>query len=244
MSTRRPGSRACSQRGQGTIEFQIISVLVLFPLLMGVIQMGLLIVSKNTLNVATLGAARAGAASGGDRVAMQSALDIGLSPLHVGFAKEHTGVGMADVTAVNYGPVLTEAIGVSKLTNITFSTITVLNPTIDSFRDFGASTKLGTVIPVTNVYDNKAVGSYSGQTRADALLLKVEVRYCQELVIPIIKDLILKVLNPTPGSGPGSIPLSAAALKDRACYLQERVPLISQAVVRMTVAPIQKKLFP
>ena len=63
-----------SQRGQGTIEFQIISVLVLIPLLMGVIQMGLLVVSKNTLNVATLGAARAGAASGGDKSAMQSAL--------------------------------------------------------------------------------------------------------------------------------------------------------------------------
>jgi hypothetical protein len=235
MSTRRPGSRACSQRGQGTIEFQIVGFMVLLPLLMGVIQMGLLIVSKNTLNVATLGAARAGAASGGDRAAMQNALDIGLAPLHANTAKVSTGVGMADITTGNYAAVMTASLALSKALDKPWSRITVLNPTAKSFLDFGASNKLGTVIPVTNVYDNAAVGDESRQTRADALLLKIEVRYCEELAIPIIKDLILLELKS---------PLNAPSADDLLCYMQERVPLKSQAIVRMTVAPIQQKLFP
>lgn len=221
------------QRGQGTIEFQIISVLVLFPLLMGVIQMGLLVVSKNTLNVAALAAARAGAASGGDRDAMKHALALGLTPLHASAAKAATGVGMGDITSANYGFVMGEALLASKLTYPLYSSITVLNPTARSFADFGVNNKLGRVIPVTNVYDNAAIGAQSRQTRADALLLKIEVRYCEELVIPLIKDLILATLN---------APLSGASIPDRACYAFGRVPLTSQAIVRMTVPPIQAKL--
>ena len=222
-----------SQRGQGTIEFQIISVLVLFPLLMGVIQMGLLVVSKNTLNVAALGAARAGAASGGDHDAMKAALVVGLAPLHASSAKASTGVGMGDITSANYALVMGKALAASALTNPLFSAIPVRNPTANAFADFGVKTKLGTIIPVTNVYDNAAVGARSGQTRADALLLKIDVRYCEELVIPIIKDLILATLNG---------PFSGASAPDRVCYLAGRVPLTSQSIVRMTVAPIREKL--
>ncbi len=219
-----------SQRGQGTIEFQIISVLVLIPLLMGVIQMGLLVVSKNTLNVATLGAARAGAASGGDKSAMQSALDIGLAPLHASAAKAAMGVGMADISGGSYTQVMGSALGLSKGLNVAFSEITVLNPTVKSFTDFGVKTKLGTVIPVTNAYDNAAVGSQSRQTRAESLLLKIEVNYCEELVIPIINEIIRAFLTP------------GGSKQANACYVAGRVQLTSQAIVRMTVAPIREKL--
>jgi len=233
MSARRAGGRARSQRGQGTIEFQIIMAGVLLPLLMAVLQIGLLVMAKNTLNVATLGAARAGAASGGLRAAMNDALALGLAPLHVAGAKQVTGVGMADISAGSYGPVMAAAFAASKVTNIAFSRITVLNPTGASFDDFGVMKGADKIIPVTNVYDNAQVGASSGQTRADALLLKIEVRYCQELVVPIIDKLILKVFND---------PLSGASVDDRACYLLNRVPLISQAVVRMTVPPVQGQL--
>lgn len=234
MNPRRAGGRVRSQRGQGTIEFQIVMAGVLLPLLMAVLQIGLLVMAKNTLNVATLGAARAGAASGGERDAMTDALALGLAPLNVAGAKEVTGVGMNDITAANYGPVMAAAVVTAKANNLLFSKISVLNPTRDSFIDFGVvKNGLGKIIPVTSVYDNAAVGARSHQTRADALLLKIEVRYCQKLVVPIIDKLILEVFN---------APLSGASLDDRACYLLGRVPLVSQAVVRMTVPPIEEKL--
>lgn len=232
MNVRRPGSPACSQRGQGTIEFQIISVLVLLPLLMGVVQVGLLIVAKNTLNVATLGAARAGAASGGDRAAMKSALAMGLVALHGSAAKTSRGIGMSDLTNTNYLPVMTTALINSTAANALYSDIIVLNPSASAFADFGVKNAQGTVIPMNNVYDNAAVGARSGQTRAEALLLKIEVHYCEEMIIPLIKDMIQAGL---------SVPLGGT-VADYACYAAGRVPLSSQAIVRMTVAPVQEKL--
>ena len=232
MKPRRAGGRARTQRGQGTIEFQIISILVLLPMLMLVLQMGLLIVAKNTLNVATLGAARAGAASGGDKGAMSNALALGLAPLHVSGAKRITGVGTADITAGNYVQVAGAAVVASKAEMVLFSKIKVLNPTAKSFSDFGVPGPLGIVIPIIGVYDNATVGSASGQTRADALLLKIEVTYCHEMVVPFINDIIAK----------GVIGLGASA-SDIACSLVPGRPgvlLTSQSIVRMTVPPLKK----
>lgn len=203
------------QRGQGTLEFQIIAAGVLIPLLMLVLQMGLLIIAKNTLNVATLSAARAGAASGGDRAAMLDALTIGLAPLNVG-AK-----GMGDLTAANYAPVMTRALVAAKVATLMPGTLTVINPTRQSFADFGVGAGAGRVIPVINVYDNAQVGAASHQTRAEALLLKIEVRYCQEMIIPIINKMIST--------------FSACALVPG----NPRLPITSQAIVRMTVPPVE-----
>lgn len=204
------------QRGQGTLEFQIIAAGVLVPLLMLVLQMGLLIVAKNTLNVATLSAARAGAASGGDRAAMLDALAIGLAPLHIG------SKGMADITASNYGQVMGSALVASRLDTLMPGTLNVINPTRQSFADFGVGAGAAKAIPVINVYDDAKVGAASRQTRADALLLKIEVRYCQEMVIPIINKMIstLSACALVPGNNP-------------------RLPIMSQAVVRMTVPPLE-----
>lgn len=224
------GRVACRRRegGQGTIEFQLVALLVMIPLLMGVLQLGLLIMAKNTLNVATLGAARAGAASGGSRAAMQDALALGLAPLHAGQAKQLTGTGMGDIDAGNYVPVMGAALAASKVSNALWSRITVLNPTSTAFDDFGVKRDGDVVIPVTNVYDNDAVGSTSGQTRADALLLKIEVRYCHKLDIPIIDKMIFEFM---------SNPLMGTPAADLICYAAGRSPMVSQAVVRMTVAP-------
>ena len=220
-------------RGQSAIEFQIIAVLVLFPLLMGLVQMGLLVVSTYTLNAAAMAAARAGAASGGDKAAMQSALDIGLAPLQASATKAFPGLGMTDISGGiggNDTTVTGDALLVSKGLNGQFSEMTVLNPTDASFNDFGVKTRLGTVIPVTDVHDSGAVGNQSRQTRADSLQLKIEVKYCEELVIPIINDIMRAFLAP------------GGSKQANACYLAGRVQLTSQAVVRMTVAPIREKL--
>jgi Flp pilus assembly protein TadG len=225
--------RRYRQAGQGTIEFQITAFLLLIPLLMGILQMGLLIMAKNTLNVATLGAARAGAASGGSRAAMEDALALGLAPMHVSGAKALIGAGTGDITAGNYALVVAAALASSKATNLLWSKITVLNPTSKSFTDFGVAKGSDVVIPVTNVFDNDQVGPQSGQTRADALLLKIEVRYCQKMEIKIIDKIITEVLGN---------PLFAPAPADLLCYADERMPLVSQAIVRMTVPPARRAL--
>jgi len=234
MTARRPARGApARQGGAAAIEFQIISVMVLIPLLMGVLQLGLLMIAKNTVNVATLAAARAGAASGGSKAAMNQALVLGLAPLHVAAGKRMANVGMGDINSANYAAVMAGAMSESRLATGFFGKITVLNPTRKSFQDFGVPKNGGRVIPVTNVLDNNTVGANSGQTRADALLLKIEVRYCVKMDVPVIDDMIVAVMNKiTSGtSGP-----------DRICYTAGRVPVTSQAVVRITVPPVEGAL--
>lgn len=234
MTARRSAPPVRRQRGQGTIEFQVIAAFVLIPLLMFVLQIGLLVIAKNTLNVAALGVARAGAASGINDAAMKDALALGLAPLNASQAKADTGIGMGDITGGNYPAVMGAALARTKLLDMRFARITVLNPTTESFADFSVKKAGGQeVIPVTRVFDNKEIGKASGQTRADALLLKVEVRYCHTLAIPIINAMIRETLNS---------PLSGASLEDRICYAVNRVPLVSQAVVRITVPPIRTAL--
>lgn len=222
MNPGRHLSRLPRQGGQAMIEFYWVGFWVLIPLFLAILQLGLLIMAKNTLNVATLGAARAGAASGGDRGAMKNALALGLAPLFVADARATTGTGTGDITTGNYAPILGAALVKSKAANL-LSTITVVNPTKDSFFDFGVKKNGDTVIPVTNVYDNATLGSRSRQTRADALLLKIEVRYCQPLVVPIAKELVL-------------------AFSADACTAIGATSLRSQAVVRMTTPPRQGAL--
>jgi hypothetical protein len=224
MNARRHTSRLARQAGQGTIEFYLIAAFVLIPLFLAILQLGLLVMAKNTLNVATVEAARAGAASGGDRGAMKDALALGLAPLFAADARAATGIGSGDITTGNYAPILGAALIKSKAVNLT-STISVLNPTRDSFADFGVTKGSDTVIPVTNVYDNTALGARSRQTRADALLLKIEVRYCQPLVVPIAKEMVLALrIPPDP------------------CAVVGATSLVSQAVVRMTTPPRQGAL--
>lgn len=224
------------QQGQGTIEFQIIGALVLLPLLLFVVQIGLLVMAKNTLNVATLNAARAGAASGIGETAMKDALAFGLAPLNATQAKMAVGVGTGEVTGGlggNYPAVMAAALAKTRVENAALARITVINPTRKAFEDFGEDRAGKRVIPVIGVFDNNELGSRSRQTRADALLLKIEVRYCAELAIPIINTVILKAL---------ASPMSMPSADDLVCYALERVPINSQAVVRITVPPVRSGL--
>jgi hypothetical protein len=224
------------QYGQGTIEFQIIAAMILFPLLLFVVQIGLLIMAKNTLNVATLNAARAGAASGIGEAAMKDSLAFGLAPLNATKAKVAVGVGTGEITGGmggNYPAIMGAALVKTRTENMLLARITVLNPTRKAFQDFGQDKAGKRVIPVTGVYDNGEVGPTSRQTRADALLLKIEVRYCAELAIPIINTIMREVLS-SPWSGPSA--------DDLICYGLERMPMNSQAVVRITVPPVRTAL--
>lgn len=230
----RPGGAAGRgrQRGAATVEFYLVAFFVLVPLLMAVMQMGMFMLAKNTVNLAALAVARAGAASGGDRSEMRRAYATALAPLYVAQGMRAVGSGgLRDITASNYAQVMGAAYA-SALVDIglTFSSFTALNPTKASFKDFGIARNGNTVIPVYGLATSNPVGSASQQRRSDALLLKVQVQHCYVMVFPIINKLVSEVLNDYTNP---SIPVA-----DRVCYARDGVPLISQAVVRMTVPPL------
>lgn len=229
--------RAVRQRGASTIEFYILAFWLLIPLLMAVLQMGLFIVAKNTVNVATLGAARAGAASGVDIAAMRRAFVVGVAPLYGAKGFAHSGSpGLSEISAANYPKVAGAAtlLAYADLQIPLANEILVLNPTRAAFDDFGITRKPRNkrIIPVDNLFADNKIGSKSGQRRSDALLLKIEARYCYRMDIPIIDTVVIEVLsrlNPN--------------AKDQACFTLNGVPILAQAVVRMTVPPVQSTIF-
>ncbi len=234
-----PGKLVGPQRGAATVEFYIVAFFAFIPLLMAILQLGMFMMAKNTVNTAALGVARAGGASGGDKTAMLNAFATGVMPLYAstGLKSVNGSGGDKEVTAGNYPMVYTLAM-TRAMTEVRLPTnsITVLNPSAASFRDFGINRAgVGRIIPHTNLdIDRNVVGAASGQTRADALLLKIELRYCYEMVFPIIDAMITQTLR-----------LTNTSPSDQACYgpnpftKRRGIPIRSQAVVRMTVPPVQ-----
>ena len=78
------------------------------------------------------------------------------------------------------------------------------------------------------------------KSRADALLLKVELHYCYAMAIPVIDDMVATIVALSlTASG------DAEQIKDVACTVKNPVsgkrgiPIVSQAVVRITVPPVR-----
>ena len=217
--------------GAASVEFYIVSFFVFIPLLMAVLQMGLFFVAKNTVNLATFAAARAGAATGGDPTEMRKAFLRAVSPLYVGSGLAALNRSdFTDIDSGNYPLVMGGALLAAGL-NLPPDQIRVLNPTRASFTDFSVpKAGGGRIIPVTNILTDSRVGGSSRQTRSDALLLKVEVQHCYHMIFPVIDRMVsgsLLLFNPL---GP---------LADTSCYALRGVPIVSQAVVRMTNPPAQ-----
>lgn len=234
-----------AQRGAATIEFYIVAFLVFIPMLMAVLQMGLFMVAKNTVNTAALNVARAGAASGASKTHMQAAFANGVLPLYAATGLSVLGgSGAKEISNANYPAVWGAAYARARAeTSLPMlNRILLLNPTSKSFADFGVNKPgVGRIIPVSNMgIDKNSVGGSSGQTRAEALLLKVELHYCYAMAIPIIDDIVASTVALWLGmSGDGEL------MKDIACTVKNPVtgkrgiPIVSQAVVRITVPPVQ-----
>jgi Flp pilus assembly protein TadG len=213
--------------GAATVEFYIVSFFVFIPLVMAVMQMAMFFVAKNTVNLATFAAARAGAASGGDKSVMRSTFTKAIVPFYANTTAEISTSNYVETMLKGYARASVDTF------NPIFFKLDILNPTAASFSDFGVAKPGGggRIIPTTNLSLYNQVGGSSQQTRADALLLKVEARYCYPLIFPVIDKLITKTLI---GIG--------ASLEDIACYEANRIPIKSQAVIRMTEPPDSSKV--
>jgi len=227
------------QRGASSVEF-FVTFAVAILMIMAILQMGMFMVAKNAVNLATFAAARAGAASGGDHEQMKRAFAKALSGLYVakglGLAK---GEGLTDITSGNFTVVMAGATAYSyALASAPTDQMTILNPRRAAFADFGVPDPdgKGRIIPATGLAADTAVGASSRQTRADALLLKVEVRHCYEMFFPmyeVISGVVVNAISRTLLQHSGG--LSNA---ERACYTYG-VPVVSQAVVRMTAPAVE-----
>lgn len=91
--------------GAASVEFYIVTLFVMLPLVLGILQLGMLYVAKNTLNHATFLPARAGALDHGSRATMLQHLAKGLVPLYARTSERIDSTNVARVVA----PAFTQA---------------------------------------------------------------------------------------------------------------------------------------
>jgi hypothetical protein len=202
------------QSGAATLEFAIVALVALIPLVLAVLQLGLLYVTKHTVQHATFLAARAGAVSHGSRPEMLRYLAKGLAPLHSGATRDLDPGDLPRAVASAYAHAYADAQRPDR------TRLRVLNPTRASFDDFERPRRGVREIP--NVFVRGRPGPRSGQTLADANLLKLRVDYCAPLVVPLIDRIVttaLRQLDPDPFR--------------QQCYWARRMPVVGYALVHM-----------
>ena len=203
------------QSGATLVEFQVVGLLCLLPLLLGLLQMALLLLASPLLHYATFQAVRAGTFAGADPAVMRRALAIGLMPLQV-----EGGTGLS---ASNAPGVAAAAAARSMADVLVFARITLLQPGTAAFEDFSVDTAQGRAIPNSSLLQRTAVpGVRSGLSIQQANVLQVRVDWCAPLIVPLIDRLLVGVLRGLD-----------ADLHSQVCYAAGRVPLRASAALNM-----------
>lgn len=163
------------------VEFLIVIPLLLL-ILLGTLQFALIYQAKITLNYAAFEAARAGSLNNVRDYAMYNALARALAPIH-------THADTIDAYKQGREQVRDEIAG-------GYALIEVINPSPDSFSDFGNIVDGRTYIPNDNlIYRGAGVGTDSNQTIQDANLLKIQVYYCYELMVPFVNRILWTMMR-------------------------------------------------
>lgn len=220
MIARGRRERSARQRGAALVELTIVALLALLPLTLGILQVALLYIGKHTLNHAAFLAARAGAVANGERAAIERHLAKGLAPLHAGGRVDITPTNVLREGARAYARAYADVLRVDR------TRIRILNPTPNSFADFGRVRDGRLEIPLTVGPERDVPRGRSGQTRADATLLRLRVDYCHPLIVPLVDRLIVALLRR----------LDADPFA-QACNASGRVMLSAHALVQMHSAP-------
>lgn len=211
--------RATRQRHSGTSTIELI---IAFPILLmlglGVIQFALIFHAKSALDYAALEAARAGSVANALPGPIREGLAKGLIPL-LGGARDAAGYSMAWATS-RVELARGEALG--------WIRIRQLNPTSESFADWGSGRTGGREIPNDNlVFRPATVGSTSSQSIHDANLLELEVTYGVPLYVPLVGRLIART----------AMLLDPANVLFYTADPHPRVPVVVFATIRMQSPP-------
>lgn len=135
--------------------------------------------------------------------------------------------------------------------------ITVVNPSVASFSDYGVNIDGKITIPNDNLmYRNASISnsSTSQQTIQDANLLKVHIGYCYELMVPFVNRIIWMMHRFGPGSaippgfpqvntntffGPAPGGTFAQVCINNPQHTGQAIVLYAQSIVRMQSPAIQ-----
>jgi hypothetical protein len=219
----RPVRHPCTRgtvRGATLVEFTLVALLALLPLALGVLQVALLYTGRYVLDHATFLAARAGAVSHADRGTIERHLAKGLAPLRAGAREDITTGNVLREGTRAYARAYVDVLRPDRMR------LRILNPTPASFADFGRVRDGRLEIPLDLGQTFAAVGPRSGQTLADATLLRLRVDYCQPLIVPLVDRAtvaILRRFDPDPFH--------------QACYAARAVAIAAHALVQMHSPP-------
>jgi hypothetical protein len=161
---------------------------LLLLLVLGAFQMGLIYQARHTLKYAAFMGARAGALNSGAMSAIQEGVGTGLAPLFT-----HG----QDSAALKQGRVLANKL----LADADLTEIRILNPTSAALSAHQGDSEAGDAIPNDNLM-YRDTGAKGGLSVQDANLLKVRVRICLRMVVPVINKLIYSLAVDPPGSPP------------------------------------------
>lgn len=220
---------ALRQRGATLMEFAIVFPIAAL-LVLGLIQAGFVYMAKLTLNHATFMAARVGATHNANIGTMRTALLRGLIP----FVQNSFETNDSERLLMASGKTLGE---------IPFTSLDRLNPSPQSFTDFGVKDPKvnSTYIPNDNLeWRSTTLGTQSQQNLRDANLLKIRVVYGYELKVPLMRGIIRRVMCSGDAHveawGNVSILQSVYTPANLNCaryYMLGRLPIESTAIVEM-----------
>lgn len=231
------GGTVCrhAQRGQAMTEFYIIMP-VLLIMVLGIIQWAQVYNFRSLLQHATFMSARSGATGNGTMANLRLGLADGLTPhfLRVG------GAATPGITDIAFARAQAQIAVTSPL-----AAITVLNPTNRAMGDFAVNmtdpaqpTRQIRAIPNDHLsYRPARVGGGSNQSIQDANLLKIEVRYCMRLIVPLIGKVVAEMW-PTNPCLPIALPIDAAlrngsVTTNTGITVYPRIPVVATSTVRM-----------
>lgn len=211
-SRRRGAIASGKQCGAALVEFLVVAPLLLL-ITLGMLQFGLVFHAKSNINLAAFEAARHGALKNADPAAIRNAYARALIPFHGG------GQSAAELAASRAKASADVAVA---------TRIEILNPTQESFADFGVMRAGKKVIPNDSLsFRSTALGATSGQHIQDANLLKLRVTHGYKPPVPLVGALMVRLLAQADK-------LAGAGDAFRAALLaQGRLPIVAQATVRM-----------
>jgi len=194
-------------RGVATVEFYVVALFALLPLLLGTLQVGLLLIANHVVDYASFAAVRVGSVANGDPDAIRSEFARAMVPLFVSSNEP--------LTREN---VVTRVIGAYARASVDVglhARFTTLAPGPAAQRDFSIEREGQRVIPNDSL-------NYRSTAVRDANLLKVEIVYCHPLLVPFARELMIGTLR-TIDNDPWH----------QYCYSSGRVPIRSVGVTPM-----------
>jgi hypothetical protein len=201
-------ARAVRQRGAALLELQVAAIFAMLPMLFGIVQVSLLCSAYHLLGFAVAEAARAGSVEHAQLSPMYSALAAGLTGLHADVSR----LSSRDAAA---GTEIAAARVRAEVAVREYGHIERLAPAPADFEDFARPRDGRNALPNDSLeYRSTERGRRSGRSIQQANWLHIRVRYCHELVVPLIGAWLPALLRRW-----DSEPLH------QRCYAAGRVPL-------------------